>query len=178
MWDTIVQSTMHLSLCISFHLPFDEFVSCISCLEQKGLKRNKQTNKQKSHTHTKCFGCGIMFHYFLTTLLCLWNFYFRKILTILAANYIAGSIIPITLQYCIRRILAQLYYRTSSDIIDISVSFGIQCVICVPYYQAKKGAKLLHILALSTCYVLIGSLAIYFEWLSYTSSFCSIKFHS
>ena len=28
-----------------FHLPFDEFVSCISCLEQKGLKRKKQTNK-------------------------------------------------------------------------------------------------------------------------------------
>ena len=48
MLDTIVQSTMHLSLCISFHLHFDEFVSCISCLEQKGLKRNKQTNK--NHT--------------------------------------------------------------------------------------------------------------------------------
>ena len=48
MWDTIVQSTMHLSLCISFHLPFDKFVSCISCLEQKGLKTNKQTNK--NHT--------------------------------------------------------------------------------------------------------------------------------
>ena len=64
--------------------------------------------------------------------------------------------------------------------IDISVSFGLQCVICVPYYQVKKGAKLLHILALSlsTCYVLFGSLAIYFEWLSYASSFCSIKFHS
>ena len=105
MWDTIVQSTMHLSLCISFHLPFDEFVSCIM-FGTKGFKK-KQTNKQKSHTHTKCFGCGIMFRYFLTTLLCLWNFYFRKILTILAANYIAGSIIPITLQYCVGRILAQ-----------------------------------------------------------------------
>ena len=44
----MVQSTMHLLLGISFHLPFDEFVSCISCLEQKGLKRNKQTNK--NHT--------------------------------------------------------------------------------------------------------------------------------
>ena len=59
--------------------------------------------KKKLHTHTKCFGCGIMFHNFLTTLLCLWNYYFRKILTILVANYIARSIIPITLQYCYRK---------------------------------------------------------------------------
>ena len=101
-------STVYHAFIIVYFVPFTLWWICIMYLMfgTKGFKK-KQTNKQKSHTHTKCFGCGIMFHYFLTTLLCLWNFYFRKILTILAANYIAGSIIPITLQYCIGRILAQ-----------------------------------------------------------------------
>ena len=101
-------STVYHAFIIVYFVPFTLWRICIMYLMfgTKGFKK-KQTNKQKSHTHTKCFGCDIMFYYFLTTLLCLWNFYFRKILTILAANYIAGSVIPITLQYCIGRILAQ-----------------------------------------------------------------------
>ena len=76
----------------------------VSNVWNKKVLKKKTKNKQKLHTHTKCFGCGIMFHNFLTTPLCLWNYYFRKILTNLVANYIARSIIPITLQYCIGRI--------------------------------------------------------------------------
>ena len=79
----------------------------VSNVLNKRSKKKQKTNK-KLHTHTRCFGCGIMFHNFLTTLLCLWNFYFRKILTILVAIYIGRSISPITLQYCIERILVHL----------------------------------------------------------------------
>ena len=72
-------STVYHAFIIVYFFPFTLWWMCIMYLMfgTKGLKK-KETNKQNHTLIQKCFGCGIMFHYFLTTLLCLWNFYFEQ----------------------------------------------------------------------------------------------------
>ena len=99
-------STVYHAFIIVYFVPFTLWWMCIMCIMfgTKGFKK-KERNKQKSHTHTKMFWLW----YNVSLLFCVCGIFTlnRKMLTILAANYIAGSIIPITLQYCIGRILAQ-----------------------------------------------------------------------
>ena len=96
--------TIYHAFIIVYFVPFTLWWICITYL-MFGTKRFKKTKITHSY---QMFWLWYNVSQLLDHSSVLWNYYFRKILTILVANYTARSIIPITLQYWIGRILVHV----------------------------------------------------------------------